>query len=282
MEFLNKNKNTEDLELLGKICFDTFSIELNDKPHSDEFCGIYFEGRGRNINCIEDFAALHSFKAFSKYNYPFLIFSPNNAGVAEISQRYKNSRICHIEIPECDTHNKYSNFVTKEFWNFLPKQFERLLFMHPDGFLIKNGWEDFVQKNNLAYCGAAWCHSPSVGVLNPHNNDWENFSFPRIYCGNGGFSYRSRFCCETISNIFSKFTLRENGREDNREPQEDLFYSYFINGTNVGKVANIKQCMQFSLDPITLEEYNKKISFGFHYPKRVNEFQKYRDYYLSL
>ena len=49
-----------------------------------------------------------------------------------------------------------------------------------------------------------------------------------------------------------------------------------------GSVGNIQQCMQFSLDPITLNEYNNKLSFGFHYPKKINEFQNYRDYYLNI
>ena len=77
--------------------------------------------------------------------------------------------------------------------------------------------------------------------------------------------------------------MREYGREDNRSPPEDLFYSHLINGTLKGsRVANLQQCMKFSLDPITKDEYNRKESFGFHSPKKINEFQNHRDYFLSL
>jgi hypothetical protein len=78
MNFINKNKNQEDLEILGKICFDTLTSNLDIKQQSDNFCGIYFEGRDREINCIEDFSVIHSFKNFSEYNYPIFVFSPNS------------------------------------------------------------------------------------------------------------------------------------------------------------------------------------------------------------
>jgi hypothetical protein len=281
VEFLSINRKQEDLELLGKICFDTLSLPLDVKDSSDLFCGIYFEGRVREINKVEDFSVVHSFKIFSEYNYPIFISSPNSNNLLNNDIRYKNCRIIHIKIPECNSHDKYSQFMMKHIWDYIPKQFERLLFFHPDGFLIKSGWERFVIDNKLDYVGSAWCHAPSIDTFS--QNEWKNFNFPRIQCGNGGFSYRSRFCCERISKEYSQFILRESGREDNRPPPEDLFYSHIMNGIyGGGFVANIKQCMKFSLDPITLNEYNNKLSFGFHYPKRINDFQGYRNHYLTL
>ena len=53
MEFISKNRTTENLSALGKICFDTLIIPIDEKPKSDEFCGIYFEGRPRELNKIE-------------------------------------------------------------------------------------------------------------------------------------------------------------------------------------------------------------------------------------
>lgn len=279
MEFLNKERNQDDWQVFSDICFDSLCLPIEKKNQSDEFCGIYFEGRNREINTIEDFAVLHSFKFYSEYNYPFFILSPNGDNILNKNERYKNSRIIHIKIPECKTHDEYSHFVIKNIWNFIPKQYERLLFFHPDGFLIKSGWEKFIIENKIDYVGAAWCHEPSIDIL--INNKWEKLQMPTIRCGNGGFSYRSRKYCEIISNIYSNCILRESGRTDNRFPPEDLFYSYFIKGLG-GNISTIKQAMQFSLDPITLSEYENKLSFGFHCPKKVNEFQNIRNYYLNL
>ncbi len=279
MEFISKNKTIEDLYILGKICFDTLTVPIIDKQKSDEFCGIYFEGRPRELNCIEDFAAIHSFKIFSQYNYPMFIFSPNSKNLLNSDKKYKNCNIHYIKIPECNSHEAYSEFMIKNIWNYLPKQYENLLFTHPDGFLIKSGWEEFVLNGKFNYIGSAWCHTPSIDIF--FENEWKNLRFAKIACGNGGFSYRSRYWCEKVSQEYSGFKLRETGRSDNRYPPEDLFYSHIINGLG-GNVAPIKDCMKFSLDPITLEEYSKKISFGFHYPILKNTFQKYRDYYLML
>lgn len=278
MIFISKNRSQEDLELLGKICYDTLTQSIDSKQQSNDFCGIYFEGRERDINAIEDFAVIHGFKIFSEYNYPIFVFSPNSNNLLNNDPRYKNARIEHIQIPAQDSHDKYSKFMFEDIWKYLPKQFENLLFFHPDGFLIRNGWEQFVIDNKFKYIGSAWCHTPSIDIY--ENNEWHNLNFPRIHCGNGGFSFRSRSACEKISSIYAKHILRETGSQGTRVP-EDLFYSHLINGIE-GGVANLKQSMKFSLDPITLDEYNNKLSYGFHYPKKVNEYQQYRDYFLSL
>ena len=201
MNFINK-KNQEDLEVLGKICFDTLTSNLDIKQQSDSFCGIYFEGRDRDINAIEDFSVVHSFKNFSEYNYPIFIFSPNSNNLLNNDPRYKNARVEHIKIPIQDSHDKYSQFMFEEIWKYLPKGFENLLFFHPDGFLIKNGWESFVLNNKLKYIGSAWCHSPSIEINN--NGNWQSMEFPSIRCGNGGFSFRSRSACEEASRRYSK------------------------------------------------------------------------------
>lgn len=277
MNFISTNRTQQDFELLGKICYDTLIQDIDIKQQSDEFCGIYFEGRDREINFLEDFAVIHSFKLFSEYNYPIFIFSPNSNNILNNDPRYKNARIEHVKIPIHDSHDKYSRFMLEDLWRYLPKQFENLLFFHPDGFLIKKGWEQFVIDNKLKYVGSAWCHTPSIEVYK--DNQWCDLGFPKIHCGNGGFSFRSRSSCEKISSIYSKYILREAGSHGTRVP-EDLFYSHLINGIE-GQVANLSQCMKFSLDPIVFNEYNNKLSYGFHYPKKINEYQRYRDYFLN-
>lgn len=275
MKFLIQ-KDESHTSLLRRICLDTLSLELKTSPQSNEFCGIYIDGRNREINFAEDFAVLHSFNFFSEYEYPLLILSPNSSNLFNSDTKYSN--IQHIKIPELKSHALYSEFSIKNLWNYIPEKYEKLLFMHPDGFLIKSGWEKFISDINVDYIGSAWCHFPGVEVF--HEEKWSETGFPKTLCGNGGFSYRRRSICKKISETFSSFKLRESGTE-NKFPPEDLFYSHFINGSGA-KIANLKQCMKFSLDPITPNEYEEKISFGFHHPVGVNEFQKHRDYYLNF
>jgi len=266
------------LNFLGKICFDTLTSNIAHKPESNDFCGIYFEGRNRQINYVEDFAVVHSFKVFSRCNYPMLVLSPNPENLLNSNPIYTN--VIHIKTPEYNSHDQYSQFMIKDVWNYIPKYFKRLMFFHPDGFLCKFGWENWILNNKIDFVGSAWCHLPSIDIND--SGVWKNTGLPKIPVGNGGFSYRSRDICERISNTYGHLKMRESGRTDDRCPPEDLFYSHLINGTQCGKVANIQEAMQFSLDPITPEEYSKKLSFGFHYPRKNNEFQKERNYCLSL
>lgn len=280
MKFLI-DRDARDTLLLRKICLDTLCLELVQKTESDLFCGFYIEGRNREINAVEDEAAFRSFKAFSEYNYPYFILSPNGSNLLNNNPEYQNCRVRHIKIPELNSHDLYSQFMIKHVWDFIPKEFNNILFFHPDGFLIKGGWEHFVIDNKIDYIGSAWCHTPKIEVF--HEEQWKLTNLPGIQCGNGGFSFRKRSVCQEVSKNFSNLKMREYGRLDNRPPPEDLFYSHLINGSIKGStVANLQQCMKFSLDPITKDEYNRKDSFGFHYPKNINEFQKYRDYFLSI
>lgn len=273
------NKNEDNTLLLRKICIDTLCLDIMNKTQSDLFCGIYIDGRNREINAVEDEAAYKSFKIFSQYDYPYFILSPNKNNI--FNNKYQNHRIFHIEIPELNSHELYSEFLKQKIWHYIPNNLEKLLFLQSDGFLIKEGWENFILDKKLDYIGSAWCHSPRIEIF--HEGQWKLVNLPAIQCGNGGFSFRNRSTCQEISKNFSHFIMREYGRTDDRPPPEDLFYSHLINGTiKDAKVATLKECMKFSLDPITLEEYNKKASFGFHHPKKINEFQNFRNYFFTL
>lgn len=261
MNFISKNKKPEDFIALGKICFDTLNLPLIEKDNSDNFCGIYFEGRNRNINAIEDFSVVHSFKVFSKYDYPIFIFSPNKDDLLDNSKKYKN--VYHITIPTCNSHEAYSSFMINDIWNYIPKQYEHLLFFHPDGFLIKSGWEDFLLNNSWSYCGAPWLHAPSIEYFDGLSKQWKNFFFPcRI--GNGGFSYRRASFCRAASTYYKDMTLREKYAPHDKKPQEDLFYSVIAN--TFGSMPTIEEAKQFVIDPMSLNDYNNKRSFGFHFP----------------
>jgi hypothetical protein len=261
MKFL-KLRSAEDEDFAGEVCFDVLNIPLEQKPDSDEFCGIYFEGRGREINCIEDFAVVHSFKVFSKYNYPIFIFSPNSENLLNNEEKYKNCNIRHVKIPECNSHEAYSEFMIREIWNYLPLKYEDLLFFHPDGFLIKKGWDDFLLKKNWVYCGSPWLHTPAIEYLDKNGN-WRDFLGP-VRLGNGGFSYRKASFCRAATYYYGDFILREKFAPNNKKPPEDLFYSVIANNLTIN-VPTVEEANQFCCDPLTPEKYKSGNYFGFHY-----------------
>ena len=127
MEFLNKNRNKDDLEVLGKICFDTITSPYVSKPNSDEFCGIYIESRNRELTCIEDLAAIKSFKIFSEHNYPVLVFCNNFSNFLGNHKDVKDWRIQFIKINECQSHDDYSLFMIKQLFKIIPKEYENII-----------------------------------------------------------------------------------------------------------------------------------------------------------
>ena len=194
----------------------------------------------------------------------------------------KDWRIQFIKINECQSHDDYSLFMIKQLFKIIPKEYENIIFLHNDGFLIKSGWENYLKEINVDYIGSPWAHTPSIDIFDDDIKKWKPLNFQPINVGGGGFSFRKLSKFRKISEEYSGFILRERYREDNRWPPEDLFFSNILNGTGIGKVADIKQAIRFSLDPITLIEYLRKSSFGFHYPTYKNNFQQYREYHLSL
>lgn len=270
MQFLSKNKSFEDLAVLGKICFDVISQDVPIKKDSDEFCGVYFEGRNRELNCIEDFAVVKSFKIHSEYNYPFLVVCHNFNNFLNNHPEIKNWRIKHIQIPEINSHEGYSKFFIKDIFNYIPEEYKKAIFHHPDGFLIKAGWEKFVKDADHDFLGAKWLHSPSVELFT--GGKWINTLNFRTRGCNGGFSYRYIPRFRAISRKYGDLKLREVGTED-KFPAEDLFYGYHIFGEAYPNIPSLEIFDKFCLDPIELDEYNNKVSFGFHYPKRVNEWK---------
>jgi hypothetical protein len=56
MKFL-VDRDPADTLLLRKICIDTLCLDVIEKTNSNLFCGVYIEGRNREINTIEDEAA---------------------------------------------------------------------------------------------------------------------------------------------------------------------------------------------------------------------------------
>lgn len=142
----------------------------------------------------------------------------------------------------------------------LPKRFETpyMLFIHPDGFPLRGGIEDYLGKYD--YIGAPWI---------PHNDDWigKILLSQRNFVGNGGFSLRSKKICEAASRIYkiigrfvpNIFIL-----------YEDYFitrflYRFFPTYRRQIKIAPIDVAAEFSLESIS--QTPSKNPLGFHSAK---------------
>lgn len=275
MNSCHPNRAAKDQIVLGKICFDILNIKYQEKPNSDDFCGIFLESRNRAVNSYEEYASMFSFKAFSQFNYPIFAFVNENI-IKENKfldpEKVKEWRINLIPIQELATRKDYAVFNYK--FNVFNKLggIDKCVTLHPDGFLIKEGWEEYVIKNDFDFIGAKWLHCPSIRSSNTTINN-ELLKMSPVYGCNGGFSYRKASVMNAIINKFNQNslnTLYENGRADKFPPPEDLFFNFF--GWNLGliKPPTKEECDIFSLDPITLKEYNNQASFGFHCPLEVN------------
>ena len=271
MDFLFQNWDLNDHFVMRKICFDILSIELKEKPYSDKFCAIYLEGRNRDINTYEELAAFKSFKLFSQYNYPIFLFVNKNIKTIFNSEIIKKWRINIIPIKEVNTREEYNCFIYKYNVYKYINNIENVLMFHPDGFLIKEGWEDFVIKNDFDYIGSHWLHLAAIDTNDLELKKITN-NYKGINIGNGGFSYRKTSKMLEIINKFGNYKFYEYGSDNKNLPTEDLFFSYFGFNSGILKKPTLQQCCDFSRDPIDLNAYINKKSFGFHRPVFQNKY----------
>lgn len=259
------HRSVEDQSVLGKICFDTLCIKEKIKDRNNQFCFIFVEGRERKLNSYEDLAALKSCRVFSKYNYPIYIFQNRISFGANKTIFYDEIKnIYNIPINPINNRYDYSEFC-KVLYHLIPPIHEYAVTIQPDGFFIKEGWEEFILQHKFDYIGAPWRHY--AGICNEKGEEIENV---RVNIGNGGFSCRKIDKMKEISSKFAEFKLLERGSQ--YPPPEDLFCGYFsrILGYNL---PTVEQANSWSLDPIDLEDYLNKKSFGFHCPKMINEWK---------
>ena len=211
----HSNRQFDDQVILGKICFDVLNQDIIKKPHSDEFCGVFVDGRDRDIRSYEDYAAFKSFKLFSDKDYPILAFINKNVLASDRfldKQTISDSRIFCFPIEPLNSLDEYTSFCVKRLYNLIPNDFQRGLFFQPDGFLIKSGWESFIKEGNYEFLGAKWIHSPSVETF--VGGRWVNtLNFATRAC-NGGFSYRYIPRFKAVSEKYGNLKMREAGTEN--------------------------------------------------------------------
>lgn len=269
MKFLFENRPIQDKIVIGKICFDILSQDIGNKELSEEFCGIWVEGRNREVNFIEDLASIKSFYLYSEKLYPMLVFCHNDNNFLQ-GLDIKNLPIQVIKIPEINTHKGYSDFCKFELPFLIPNKYQRLLYLQADAFLIKNGWELYINSLNVDYIGSPWLHYPTVELY--QGGEWCRHMFlspSRV--GNGAISYRTLNNMKRISERYVNLMLREYGTQD-KEPSEDLFFSSLTQLS--GNLATLKEAQKFVADPLTLELYNNKSVFGGHFPVYRDEFRE--------
>lgn len=270
MKMLYSNRSKSDQAFINKVCHDIISPSLEDKPDkkdSDIFCGIFIEGRDREINTLEDLASLYSFKKFSKYNYPIYCFIQSNINFLGGDYHWlKENRINLIQINPINSLDEYTNFCIRELYNKLPNNIKWGVTLQPDAMLLKEGWEDIVMQNDWVYIGSPWGHIPAIEIFNYDDCKWDDFFRP-VRIGNGGFSIRKIDFCRAASRYYGDCKLREKFAPNNKVPPEDLFYSVVANNLTIG-VPTVEQANEFCCDPLTPEKYNSNNKpFGFHYFK---------------
>jgi hypothetical protein len=259
MELLYKNRNPEDKKFIELVCNSILVQNILLQPYSDDFAFIFIEGRNREINCMEDWAALKSTKVFSSKNYPIFCFVNNPKNFLNGRENLINNwRINLIKIDSLNSLNEYSEFCIKKLYFMLPDNIENVVTISPDSMLIKNGWEDKVK--NYDYIGAPWLHAPSIEIYD--KNEWRQFTNP-IRVGNGGGSFRKASFCRYASMSFSDLKLRERGTES-KYPTEDLYFSSIIKYL-VGKIPSPEEAQRIVIDPMDYEDFINKSSYMFHY-----------------
>lgn len=272
MELLYKNRSKEDQNFIKYVCLDILSTPCKEKSRSNFFGGIFIDGRNREINCFEDYACFHSFATFSEYSYPIFAFVNNtNNFLDNNSFLIDKYNIKIIKINELNSLETYSTFCIKELYFNIPQEIEHIITLQPDAMIIKNGYESYLLNKNFVYVGAPWLHSPAIEYLDK-DDIWRPFLNPTII-GNGGMSYRKASFCRWASQNFGNLILRESFAENNKKPQEDLFYSVIANAIN-HQMPTIEEAKIFSIDPLDKIDYNNKISYGFHYFSAINPWKK--------
>lgn len=269
-----KSRTKEDQDFIHEVCQYVLNTPVIDKEPSDDFAFILVEGRPDAANHIEEYCALRSAKAFSSQNYPIFVFLNNDKDFIGYEYGLMNKwRINIIKVPPLLSLEDYTNFCIKDLYYLLPNNIERVITMQSDGFLLKNGWEKYILNNDFDWISSHWKHYAQIELF--INNTWIIGEGLKSTCiGNGGFSFRKASKMRAISDRFKDLRFREYGRNDNRIPMEDLFYTYLGFNSDILKIPTLKQCDEFSVDPLTLDIWNnkEKLPFGFHFFKTVSEF----------
>jgi len=227
--------------------------------------------------------AFASFIKYSQFKYPILWFygGPNDDNVQKLLKKFDNIQL--IPISPIIGSNALNDFYLYQLPKLIPEQHEKLLYFQDDGFLIKSGWEQFIEEHDFDYVGPPWYNyiNYPLFVYNFYVNEMKlnkkDFKFQEI--GNGGFCYRKRSKMISVSNAIPKpDKLLELGNKMRENPQfrfdmgitEDWISCHVGFNSGIFKSMPVNIARQFAQE-LSIEWIGDKIksiddiqSFGFH------------------
>ncbi len=257
------NWSSENRAVLDSVVSRVLEMPLEKKkPEYDDFCGVFVDGRERGIENIYEYSAFKSFKLFSKYNYPiFALINKNHTKDFLTTQLIKDYRITIIPIEPIvciDSLKNYTDFMIKQIPFLIPEKFTKSIFFQADGYLLNNGYEDFLEYNYYHFLGAPNRHVASV--VFPQNPEIQQ---NQIVNQNGGFSFRRLDTLRMLSKKYGNLVNYEFGRADFQAAPEDLFWNYTISLEYPNQLPNHEASSIFSQDPLkSFSDVNR--SYGFH------------------
>lgn len=226
------------------------SFPMKKKPENDKWCGVYVYGDDKDFSAENHVAAIHSFKVFSEFDYPLYLFINQfrYGDLDLILEKYSNIKV--IPILTLRNSFEYNSWFVNSLWHLLPNH-DYCLTYQSDGFLLKPGYEEFVESNDFDYIGGSWKNEVKLKT---------KFDFPGQRVGNGGVSARKpRKMLEILNFINSnggQEKLIEGQYNDNKltinhyNCPEDAVFSTIGFGAGILKPVAIEQANNFSHEPI--------------------------------
>ncbi len=243
----------------------TLSLPIEIKEKSDKWSGVYVWGDNRDFVSAEHLAPIHAFRAHSKYNYPihFFINGTKTGDLDILLGLYGNINVILIE--PLTSSFEYNYWFINKLWHYIDSEY--CLTFQNDGYLLKSGYEEYVENNDFDFIGAAW--SDEVKLRTKY------FDLPAQRVGNGGFSARKPAKMMEVLNLVNGAGGQEyivEGQFNDGQMRlkhsrcaEDAFFSSFGFGMNIFKPVTVEEANKFSLEPIPFELIGGSDSpFGFH------------------
>jgi hypothetical protein len=246
-----------NIELLNKIKEDILFIPLGPKGFSTDFSGVIVDGRP-NITFADLDAPMHSFRVFSEYNYPIWLYLSKKVDyrvIAEVEKKYNNIDL--VTIDSITDIVSYSNWMFNVFPTVCPS--DPMLCIQSDGFLIQNGWEDYINELEPDFIGAPWRSENRVITS-------EGIAPVNKFC-NGGVSFRKKDKMLQVLNYvnsrggqaeyFRGLIINNIRRLAGHNLAEDAMFGM---GFSLGmfKPITLKQAAKFALEPISYRMYCDK------------------------
>ena len=238
---------------------------LIEKEKSNKWSCIYTYGDDKDFISSEHFAPIHAFRIFSKFEYPIYLFINflKTGDLDVLLNRYPGIIVTTIE--PLKNSFEYNYWFINKLWYMVDTEY--VITCQNDGFLLKSGYEGFIEENDFDYIGAVWKDEVKLHT--------KNFNLPPQKIGNGGFSARKPSKMREVLNLVNSAGGQDyivEGQSNDGVKKlnhsrcaEDSFFANFGFGMNIFNPVTIEQANQFSLEPIPFDIIDTKdCPFGFH------------------